>query len=59
MQRTPEQVSICEAFVSGANVMVQALAGVGKSTTMVEVVKDLPRSKSVGLIVFNKKAKED
>lgn len=59
MQRTPEQDSICQAFTSGANVMVQALAGVGKSTTMVEVVKDLPRSKSVGLIVFNKKAKED
>lgn len=59
MIRTPEQESICAAFSSGANVMVQALAGVGKSTTMVEVVKDLPRTKSVGLIVFNKKAKED
>jgi len=36
------------------NVLIQAYAGCGKSTTIIEAVKLLPKDKSIMFLAFNK-----
>ena len=59
MTPTPEQDSIFSAVASGDNVMVEALAGVGKSTTIVQSLDHLPLSRSICILAFNKKVKDE
>lgn len=59
MNRTPEQSAICAAVASGQNVMVEALAGCAKSTSIIEALRELPikRLESTLILAFNKKIK--
>lgn len=59
MKLTDEQQAICAAVARGDNVMVKALAGCAKSTTIATAVSGLPPSKSVCILAFNKKIKEE
>lgn len=56
MTPTPEQASICHAVASGDNVMVEALAGCAKSTT---IHLALPERRSTVVLAFNKKIKDE
>lgn len=58
MQRTDEQEAICRSVSSGADTMVNALAGCAKSTTIIEALRDTPRQRTV-ILAFNKKIKEE
>lgn len=52
MQRTREQQQIVETALTGTNMLVKAFAGTGKTTTLVEVAKELPKTSLY--IAFNK-----
>jgi len=52
---TDEQKNIFDAVEnSDCNIVVNALAGTGKTTTAVEVVNRLPKNKRLGFCAFNK-----
>lgn len=55
---TPEQLAILEAAARPQSLMINALAGTGKTTTLTMLAKALPRRPSLAL-AFNKKIKED
>ncbi|MGW0333502.1 UvrD-helicase domain-containing protein [Streptomyces sp. NPDC003011] len=50
---TPQQQAIIDACVAGQNVVVQALAGTGKTTTMAMVARELS-PKRVTYVAFNR-----
>ncbi|MEV6404120.1 UvrD-helicase domain-containing protein [Streptomyces bobili] len=50
---TPQQQAIIDACVAGQNVVVQALAGTGKTTTMAMVAREL-NPKRVTYVAFNR-----
>lgn len=55
---TPEQSAIIEAARSSASLMVNALAGTGKTTTLTMLAQALPTEPILAL-AFNKKIKEE
>jgi hypothetical protein len=59
IERTDEQHAICKAARSGANVAVEALAGCAKSTTMIEVIRDLDPKRSTLYLAFNTSTKKE
>jgi DNA helicase-2/ATP-dependent DNA helicase PcrA len=58
MTPTPEQRAIIEAAKSPSSLMVNALAGTGKTTTLTMLAKALPAEPILAL-AFNKKIKEE
>lgn len=56
---TPKHAAIFDAIQSGQNVMVQAVAGSGKTTTMLESMKAIDPNKSVAFLAFNKSIAEE
>lgn len=58
MTPTPEQAAIIEAAQRPQSLLINALAGTGKTTTLTMLAKALPRKPSLAL-AFNKKIKED
>lgn len=56
---TPEQSSIIEAVQSRSSVMVEALAGCAKTTTIVAAAQALPPGLRVACIAFNKRIAEE
>jgi DNA helicase-2/ATP-dependent DNA helicase PcrA len=56
---TPRHAAIFDAIKSGQNVMVQAVAGSGKTTTMLESMKTIDSNKSVAFLAFNKSIAEE
>ena len=58
MQPTLEQQHIIDAARSPASLMVNALAGTGKTTTLTMLAAALPKEPSLAL-AFNKKIKEE
>ena len=52
MQRTYEQQEIVDTALTGANMVVKAFAGTGKTTTLIEVASELQKSSLY--IAFNK-----
>lgn len=59
MNLTPEQDAIIEAVGRGDNCMVEALAGCAKSSTTRFSLARLPTSRSVAIVAFNKKIKQE
>lgn len=59
MKLTPEQDTILEAVGAGDDVMVEALAGCAKSTTIVASLSKIPASESTCVLAFNKKIKDE
>lgn len=57
MQLTDEQVKVHTAFKDGINAAIKAYAGSGKSTTVIEALKNLPKNTKALLIYFNKAAR--
>lgn len=55
---TPEQKKIIEAAISGQDLVIQALAGTGKTTTLKLLAEALPRKKGT-YIAFNKSIVEE
>jgi superfamily I DNA/RNA helicase len=55
---TPEQAAIIEAATQPQSLMVNALAGTGKTTTLTMLAKALPKRPALAL-AFNKKIKEE
>ena len=58
MTPTTEQQAIIDAAKSPASLMVNALAGTGKTTTLTMLAKALPKEPTLAL-AFNKKIKEE
>lgn len=58
MKPTPEQSAIIEAATRPESLMVNALAGTGKTTTLTMLAKALPPEPALAL-AFNKKIKEE
>lgn len=58
MTPTPEQLAILEAAKSPASLMINALAGTGKTTTLMLLANALPAEPTLAL-AFNKKIKEE
>ena len=58
MTPTPEQLEIIEAASQPQSLMVNALAGTGKTTTLVMLAKALGPQPALAL-AFNKKIKEE
>ena len=58
MTPTPEQLAILDAAKRPESLMVNALAGTGKTTTLVMLAEALPREPALAL-AFNKKIKEE
>ena len=58
MKPTLEQQHIIDAAKSPASLMVNALAGTGKTTTLTMLAAALPKEPSLAL-AFNKKIKEE
>lgn len=57
---TPEQKAVFAFIVdSKGNLVVEAVAGSGKTTTIVEVLKLLPRSLKIAFLAFNVKIKNE
>lgn len=56
---TPEQEAITSAVLSGQNIMVEALAGCAKSTTIEMAVRALPKARRILVLAFNRKIKSD
>jgi len=58
MTPTPEQLAIIEAASRPESLIINALAGTGKTTTLVMLAEALPREPALAL-AFNKKIKEE
>lgn len=58
MQRTEEQEAICKAAANGENIIVDALAGCAKSTTIIELLKDCGKEPT-NVLAFNTKIKKE
>lgn len=58
MTPTPEQAAIIEAAKQPQSLIINALAGTGKTTTLTMLASALPRKPSLAL-AFNKKIKEE
>lgn len=58
MTPTPEQSAIIDAATQPQSLMINALAGTGKTTTLTMLAKALPRKPALAL-AFNKKIKEE
>lgn len=57
---SPEQLDIWKSMKSSVeHLIIEALAGTGKTTTIVEGAKKLPRGLRVGFCAFNKSAQRD
>jgi len=56
---TQEQQDIIDATLAGKDVKVQALAGSGKTSTVMSIARRLPEGRSAGYIVFNKDAQTE
>lgn len=60
MNFTDEQIAIFEYAVKGPfNMIVEAVAGAGKTTTLVECVKRMPRDKRIFLLAHNKSTRDE
>lgn len=55
---TPQQTAIFDAVAAGHNIIVEALAGTGKTSTIVETVRR-NTGKKMGLLAFNKKIAQE
>ena len=56
---TQEQQDIIDATLAGKDVKVQALAGSGKTSTVMSIARRLPEGRRAGYIVFNKDAQTE
>jgi hypothetical protein len=60
---TAEQQAVIDAAKKGGNVVVRALAGTGKTTTLIEtarvLIPNLPEGKKILYVVFNKSAQKE
>jgi len=60
---TAEQQAVIDAAKKGGNVVVRALAGTGKTTTLIQTMEalapNLPEGKRILYVVFNRSAKEE
>jgi len=52
--KTEEQVNVIEASLTDESVLVQAGAGCGKTTTLVDVSAAAPKYKSLGYLAYNR-----
>lgn len=59
MTPTPEQDAIYKAVAEGHNCMIEALAGCGKTTTIVEALRHAPTAGQSLMIAFNKKIADE
>lgn len=59
MTPTPEQEAIVQAALREESIMVEALAGCAKTTTIELLVRALPSSKRVLILAFNVKIKQE
>ena len=59
---SPEQLAICEALISGTSCIVSAVAGSGKTTTMLQTALALSRKDSTArtlVVCYNKKLQSE
>jgi hypothetical protein len=54
VKATPEQDAIVEAALTDENVLVQAGAGCGKTTNLVQIARAKPKHASIGYIAYNR-----
>lgn len=59
LQPTNEQQQIVDAIKDNKNVIVNAVAGSGKTTTIMHLLNQLPKDKKILVLMYNTKLKDD